>query len=76
MQLFSLFLEHFQSVLQELNVLSDVLVISIRRANRFSVSIKQDIKRLGIGSEFASLQITPFVADGFQFARFPRFPRL
>ena len=47
-----------------------ILIVRIWFADRFAVGSKTYIIRLCIGSELAALQITPAVANRFQFALF------
>ena len=58
--------KYFQSVFQELDIVGNTFVECIRRTERFAFGIQQDVERLGICTEFAALQIAPFVTDCFQ----------
>ena len=60
-RLFS-FLIVFQSCLQELDILRNVLVIRIRFIQRATFIIYQHIEGLCIGTEFNALEITPLIA--------------
>ena len=71
--LFILLFESFQSVFKELYIFRYIFVEGVRRAERFTFVIQQNVERLRIGSELASLEITPFVTDRFQFTDFTVF---
>ena len=68
-----MFFERFQSVFKELYVFRYIFVEGIRRAERFAFVIQQNVERLCVGSELTALEITPFIADCFQFADFAMF---
>ena len=63
-----LFFKYLQPVFQEFDIVGDTFVKCIRRAERFAFGIQQNVKRLGVCTELTTLQVTPFVADCFQFA--------
>ena len=63
-----LFFKYLQPIFQEFDIVGDTFVKCIRRAERFAFGIQQNVKRLGVCTELTTLQVTPFVADCFQFA--------
>ena len=66
-----LFFKYLQPIFQEFDIVGDTFVKCIRRAERFAFGIQQNVKRLGVCTELTTLQVTPFVADCFQFANLP-----
>lgn len=63
-----LFLIVFQTSVEEVGVMADILVIAVRTCNRHTLVVENNIERLCICTELAALQIAPLVAYGAELA--------
>ena len=53
-----------QTLLKEITIGGDVLVVGIGTGEGMAAVVEQDVEGLGIGAELASLEVAPAVADG------------
>ena len=58
--------EVLQTLVHEVHVLRDVLVIAVRAGQRLALGVDDDVERLGVRAELVALQVAPLVADGAQ----------